>query len=1136
MSLISWNCRGVGGPRTVRALCDVIRSYRPSILGLIETKKAAGDWDRLRVRLGFKGCLAVDSRGRSGGLALLWTDDVELELISQSKHHIEVKVKGVVEFDFTLFYGSPRLQDRACSWDLLRRLKRDVRRPWVVMGDFNEIAYSWEMVSRRDRQMGQMRRFRECLDDCGLTDLGYVGETFTFTNKRKDDKEVKARLDRAVANKAWRDLFNKAIVKHGFANSSDHIPVVLMLKGGSNTGHRSFQRFESMWVRHADFKNVVRRSWSSQGNETPISEKLHKCMHDLCKWGSDTFGNVKRKIKELKDRISQVRKGVRTEETATREASLMEELDEWMEREELWWRQRSRAEWLKHGDRNTSYFHARASHRRRRNRIDSIRNQAGDLCESSQQIETIIMSYFRDIFTSQVEVSGDRWRREFEMIPRMVTQEMNDMLDAPFTEGEVRRALFQMHPTKAPGVDGVSALFYQNNWEVVGKDVVKEVLNCLNEGRLSEELNETLIVLIPKVKKVERVEELRPISLCNVIMKLITKTLANRLKIILPEIISQSQSAFIGGRLITDNILLAHEISHSMRCNDKAKTGSMSLKLDMSKAYDRIEWSFLQKMMLSLGFSASWVRRVMLCVKTVTYKIRINDIVSDVIRPGRGLRQGDPISPYLFLICAEWLTHAINMHQELGLIEGIRVSRGGPRITHLMFADDCLILLKARQDSVKWIREVLRRYEAVSGQKVNYTKSEGVCSRNVHGNFMQHVKDRLGIKMVEAHSNYLGLPMVFGNRKVSLFKTIEEKIMRRIDDWKHKLLSGAGRETLIKAVLQAIPLYAMSCFKVPLTVCKKITSYILKFWWHSQKTRGIYWLKAADLYKEKGLGGIGFRDLKQMNMALLAKQGWRLMTKPDLLVSKVFKARYFPNSELINASKGFRPSYAWRGIVEAMDLIKMGAEWEEGEGKYRWRCDGSGEFTFKSAYLMARKLEEQMDAHRGGPSEQRQTSRFWKSFWRLKIPNKIKIFGWRLFHDALPTMQNLARRGCNVINVCWHCGRSGESSLHLFRDCWWIRGLLQDVNLPKGVWENQCGDSGYWIWLCAKLCSQEEFMSLLGGLWLGWKSRNDKVHGQQGGDILFLRLRLKCIIREWKEGIQPLNWWEELSSQGGIIQ
>ncbi|CAM8877429.1 unnamed protein product [Rhodiola kirilowii] len=236
---------------------------------------------------------------------------------------------------------------------------------------------------------------------------------------------------------------------------------------------------------------------------------------------------------------------------------------------------------------------------------------------------------------------------------------MNDKLKAPFTEGEVKRALFQMHPTKAPGLDGFSALFCQNNWAIVGNDVTREVLEVLNNGRLDVRLNETLIVLIPKVKVAERVEDLRPISLCNVVMKIITKALTNRLKEVLPTIISQNQSAFIGGRLITDNILIAHEVSHFIRGINKQKKGYISMKLDMSKAYDRVEWVFLERMMDAMGFAHEWIKKIMLCVKTVSYKVKVNGSITEEIKPSCGLRQGDPISRYLFLICAEWLTHTL---------------------------------------------------------------------------------------------------------------------------------------------------------------------------------------------------------------------------------------------------------------------------------------------------------------------------------------------------------------------------------------------------------------------------------------------------------------------------------------------
>ncbi|CAM8956265.1 unnamed protein product [Rhodiola kirilowii] len=527
-----------------------------------------------------------------------------------------------------------------------------------------------------------------------------------------------------------------------------------------------------------------------------------------------------------------------------------------------------------------------------------------------------------------------------------------------------------------------------------------------------------------------------------------------------------------------------------------------------------------------MGFAEGWIRKVMMCVETVSYKVKINGKISETINPGRGLRQGDPISPYLFLLCAEWLNYALRKYQEGGLIEGIKICRNAPVITHLMFADDCVLFLKARSDSVDRISEILRRYEEISGQKVNYAKSEMVCSKNVPEELKLRFKDELQFKMVESHSSYLGLPLIFSNKKTILFRQIEERVMRKIGDWKHKLLSGAGREVLIKSVLQSVPVYAMSCFKIPLSLCGRIAGDFLRFWWNGSKCKGIHWLRAEELCKEKGSGGLGFRKLELMNLALLAKQGWRLLMEPELLVSKLFKAKYYPNSDLFNAAGGSRPSFAWRGILEALYIIKRGVEWDETERKYLWKRGGSATFTVKEGYYIACELERLKKESRGEQSDAKETRNFWRNYWKLKIPNKIKIFGWRLYHDCLPTMQNLVRRGCQVQNKCGHCGARKEDAIHIFRDCWWIKGLLQGSGLPPEVWNNVCGDPGYWLWLCAKVCREEEFRILLCGLWLGWKDRNEIVHGKEGSRIESLQVKLKCMIREFDKGASEACWWD----------
>ncbi|KAL9671188.1 hypothetical protein QQ045_008754 [Rhodiola kirilowii] len=629
--------------------------------------------------------------------------------------------------------------------------------------------------------------------------------------------------------------------------------------------------------------------------DTTLANKLHRCSKILSRWNFESFGKVGKRIRELKGELESVRLLEIDKETIAREADIVEKIDEWRLREEILWRQRSRVEWLKEGDRNTRFFHAKATRRKKSNIISRMQDEEGVWLTDERQIGEVTKRYFTNIFST--------------------SREMSRKLCEPVTATEVQAAIFQMSPMKAPGPDGFHALFYQNFWHTIKDTVISKVLKVFEEGKMEEGMNDTLIVLIPKSKRPKKIEDYRPISLCNVSAKIVMKILANRLKDILPNIISEMQSAFVLGRLILDNILLAHEVMRYIRSMKRQKTGCFSIKTDMSKANDRMEWSFLKQMMIKLGFPEQWTRLVMECISSVGYKIKLNDLIIHIPPPERGLRQGDPLSSYLFLICSEWLSIKLVAEANSKRLKGVRVCQGAPMVSHLFFADDSVFFMKATEQNARRLRAILSEYEVLSGQRISAEKLEIVYSRNVAAPLRQLINGVFAVKEVEAHSKYLGLPLAFSHNKVELFKYIIQNTWKRIMGWKELQLSVAGKEVMLKSVLQALPIYAMMCYKLPAAVCKRLSGLMRKFWWSNNvDNRAIHWTNQTQLSMPKNRGGLNFRDLALFNDALLAKQYWRLMENPDSIISKTLKAKYYKDSDLLNSHLKQNCSMAWRGI------------------------------------------------------------------------------------------------------------------------------------------------------------------------------------------------------------------------------
>ena len=377
----------------------------------------------------------------------------------------------------------------------------------------------------------------------------------------------------------------------------------------------------------------------------------------------------------------------------------------------------------------------------------------------------------------------------FEVIQPLVTEDMNISLTREFTRQEVEIALKDMAPLKALGPDGMPPIFFQSFWRLIGDDVSKVVLDFLNSCHIPKEFNFTYVTLIPKMKNPKKISEFRPISLCNVIYKLISKVLANCLKPLLPSIVSENQSAFQASKVITDNILMAFETLHYMKNHQTGNTSFMALKLDMSKAYNRVEWSFVECLLKKMGFHSKWVDLMMECITTISYSILINGEPSHTIHPSRGLRQRDPLSPYIFLLCTEGLHGLLTRAAASGDIRGISICRNEPRLTHLFFADNSLLFCRASIQECMHIQALLSTYEEASRQKLNRDKTTLFFSKITDTEIQDSIKDLLGVLEIKQYEKYLGLPSFVGRNKKASLAFIKEQVWKKLQGWKEKLLS-----------------------------------------------------------------------------------------------------------------------------------------------------------------------------------------------------------------------------------------------------------------------------------------------------------------------------------------------------------
>ncbi|KAK3204582.1 hypothetical protein Dsin_018628 [Dipteronia sinensis] len=561
--------------------------------------------------------------------------------------------------------------------------------PWIVLGDFNVSRSVGESIGGYSRISSAMEDFNDCLQSSELDDLRFSGFLHTWCNKRINSC-ISRKLDRVLVNNDLLVKFENSEAIFLPPSISDHCPSVVKLGLQGIKKDRPFKIFNFPTDR-ADFLPLVERCWREQVHGT-MQYKFYSKLR-----------NLKKVLKTLNnDKLI-------TCYTTTLKA------------EEDLLRQKSRIQWNKAGDRNASYFFKAINGKRNRSKIHIIIGDDGSLIEGDILVKKEAIRHFHTILGCSRPVSHGVGSTLSNIIDKVISNEQANFIGRDVTDDGIREVCFSFHPNKAPGPDGFNAHFFKITWDIVGEDFISAIQEFFRSGLLLKEVNDTILALVPKVPNPSKMEDFRPISCCNTLYKIIAKIITNRIKPCLPDIISSSQSAFVAGRSIGDNILLMQELMRNYHKDTSCPR--LALKVDLMKAFDMVHWGFLLETLAAFDFPPKVIMWIKACLTTPKFSISFNGELAGFFSRKRGLRQGDPISPYPFVIAMEVLSKILAKRIEDSPSFKFHWRCDKIKLSHLCFSDNHIMLCHGSLFSARVVKAALDEFSLLSGLHTNHAKS-----------------------------------------------------------------------------------------------------------------------------------------------------------------------------------------------------------------------------------------------------------------------------------------------------------------------------------------------------------------------------------------------------------------------------
>ncbi|XP_057779551.1 uncharacterized protein LOC130998134 [Salvia miltiorrhiza] len=1092
MNFLVWNVRGFSDD-SKSLLKEHCRSFLPLLVGIIEPKKSLQ-----KVRQSYWRSINLVPRHqnfrqpRRPNIWLLTSPDVQTTILLSSDQVIIVDcVWQTYSFRVAVVHGANYHVTRRALWtDLLSFVDGNT----VFIGDFNAVKGAHERRSLAAPLRSSCSEFCDFIEASDMIESPSSGIRFTWSGRILLPRHVESRLDRAFFSPGFANLW-ASINTHALPRlTSDHSPLIFQCSDEMGKGRRF--KFLNMWTSHPNFLERVASSWDAATDiRCPIFKimfKLRRLRNDLRAWNKDVFGQVDMQINSEQVSLLDVQNTISdhgyTDILFEEEVSHQARLYSFLARKNSLLQQKNRAHWLSDGDRNTSFFHRAIRFRKQSHRIEHLKI-ADVVSYDRGNIQQHIIDFFSSLFKDE-SPSNVNWDMLEGIIDQFVSEDQNGKLTHIPDDEEIMAAVFSLDANSSPGPDGYSGKFFQSCWSIIRLDILSAVRAFFLNSYLPAGCNASILILIPKKDVVETVADLRPIILSNFFFKIISKILASRLGEVAAVGVSPNQFGFIGGRSIHDCIMLGSEGFSCM--NRTGKRSNMACKVDIRKAFDTMRWDFILNVLRVNGFHGKFIEWISIIFSSAQISILYNGQLSGYFACSRGVRQGDPLSPILFGIAEDVLSHLFLSCVTSRHITSMDFSRKASFPTHLFYADDILIFCKASMKNARKIKKILDFYGDISGQICNPTKSHVFFGRGVSSIMKNRVISELGFAMGSLPVTYLGVPIFAGRMRASYLIGIYDKIVNKFSSWKGLHLSMAGRICLVRSVIQSSVTHSMMIYRWPKSLIYKLDRKCRNFIWsgHVNKKPScpVSWSRVCASRSE---GGLGVRSFSAMNRSFLMKMAWKLVQGREFAPA-IMATRYLSNfgyAKMFLASSPF-----WTGVREHVNSLVMDSYSYIGTGEhiYFWHDDWLG-------YKLADKLhippfmrdflqQAVSDYFYDGvwhftpdfiiqfpdlvvdilllPIGEESDTRFWKPsvsgevsaslayvsqsphfpkvlwgtwIWERFIPDRRSLITWRILHLKMPTLDGLIKRGMHGPNRCVMCGLAEESIDHLFWNCSVIR-------------------------------------------------------------------------------------------------